>query len=40
MDLPLGGGLGPELPLGREVTLLIASGADLSLTLVGVEEAP
>ena len=40
MDLPLGGGLGPDLPVGREVELLIASGADLSLTLVGVEDAP
>jgi Cu(I)/Ag(I) efflux system membrane fusion protein len=40
MDLPLGGGLGPELPVGREVELLIASGADVSLTLVGVEDAP
>ena len=39
MDFPLGDGLGADLPLGREVTLLIARGEDLSLTLVGVEDA-
>ncbi len=40
MDVALAPGLGADLPVGREVGLLIAKGADFSLTLVGVEDAP
>jgi Cu(I)/Ag(I) efflux system membrane fusion protein len=39
MDMPLGDGLGSDLPVGRMVDLRIVQGGDFSLTLVGVEEA-
>ncbi|MEL7464781.1 MAG: efflux RND transporter periplasmic adaptor subunit [Pseudomonadota bacterium] len=41
MDFPLASQIDPErLPIGVEVALLIEQGADLSLTLIGVETAP